>query len=440
MSKHYPIARGIALASLALALILPAMTHAASLPPATATPIQHFVVLMEEDRSFDSYFSNYPGTEPIPRNTCVPMGQEAGNCLKPYSLHDHTLDHLSETQRKYSNLLTLGYYTDQEVPYFWNVAEQYVLFDHYFSSVKSSNGTISPNKMYAIAGTAVTSTKVTIGGYDHFTTIFDRLHAKGIPWKMYVQGYNAGVNFRSVKAGDKVPNQITKVPLLSFGRFIDNPTLKANIVDLDEYYNDLHNGTLPAVSYLVVNGATAATSGNLLVAQRHLKSVMQALMRSSVWDSSALLWTHDQSGGWYDHVTPPTVNKSNLGLRVPAMLISPYARIGKVDSTVLEHSSIIKFIEYNWNLESLGQHDKTANSVVVGFDFNQKPRPSTYLSMTRSVVIDTETVKPARIWIFVLYGIAWVIAILIMATLLIGLPQRASLLSTHIASPRQSIS
>ncbi len=439
MSKHRLIS-GLLLAALAFVLAAPAVSQAKfSTDTATVTPIQHFVVLMEEDRSFDSYFANYPGTPRLADNTCVALSPVAGNCARPYSLHDQPVERLSDAQRKHTGLFTLGHYTDQDAPYFWNVAEQYVLFDHYFSSVKSSPGAISPNKLYAIAGTALTSTKVTTGGYDRFTTIFDRLQAKGIPWKMYVQNYDARVNFRSLKVGDKIPNQITKVPLLSFGRFIDDPRLAANIVDLDEYYTDLQNGTLPAVSYLIPNGASEPTSGSLLIGQRHLKSAMQALMRSSIWNTSALLWTHDQSGGWYDHVSPQPYNPK-MGLRVPAMLISPYARVGHVNSTVLEHSSIIKFIQNNWKLEPLGQQDKQASDFLTAFDFTQQPRLAEYLPMTRVVANNNVTVTPPRLWIFVLYGIAWSIAAVTMAFLLIGLPSLASLRSSSIASPRQSIS
>jgi phospholipase C len=408
----------------------------------TITPIQHFVVLMEEDRSFDSYFANFPGTSAIADSGCVAVGPTPDNCQKPYPLDARSLEKLSESQRKYSSLFTLGHYTDQEVPFFWNVAEQYVLFDHYFSSVKSISGAISPNKLYAIAGTASASTKITTGGYDRFTTIFDRLQAKGVSWKMYVQDYDAAITFRSVKAGDKVPKQLNKVPLLSFGRFIDDPQLAANIVDLDEYYADLKSGSLPAVSYLVANGAGEPTSSSLLVGQRHLKTVMQALMRSSVWNTSALLWTHDQSGGWYDHVAPPQMDNAKFGLRVPAMLISPFVRPRQIDSTVLEHSSIIKFIQHNWSLEPLGQQVTTANNFLTAFDFTQVPRPAEYLPMSRVVMNHAPVDTPNRMWIFVLYGAAWLIGSGVIVVLLIGVPGGMLKPSTPIsvASPRQSIS
>ena len=129
-----------------------------------------------------------------------------------------------------------------------------------------------------------------------------------------------------------------------------------------------------------------------------------------------MLWTHDQPGGWYDHVVPPRVDDLGLGLRVPAMLISPYALPGKVDSTVLEHSAILKFIEYNWGLRSLTQRDANANNLLSAFNFEQPPRPAEFLPMTRSplkAVAQNATAKrePVRSWIYILYGAALVIAV-----------------------------
>ena len=377
----------------------------------TKTPIQHFVVLMEEDRSFDSLFGSYPGVNGIPTETCVPFGPAPNECAKPYIPDDRTVRKLDKAAHKYSGFFTLAHYTDKHAPYYWNVAERYVLFDHYFSSVNESIGAANLNKLYSVAATYSKATKISTQGYGGLPTIFDRLEAQGISWKFYVQDYNPGITFRNIIRGQALPKQIVKVPLLNFARFIDDAKLAKHIVDLKEYYEDLAHGTLPAVSYIAANGASEPTPKGLTEGQLHLKVVAQELMRSSAWDTAALLWTHDQTGGWYDHVVPPQVDDYGLGLRVPAILISPYALQGKVDSTLLEHSSILKFIAYNWALKPLTQRDKNANNLLSAFDFGQTPRPAEFLPMARATANTPERREPVRSWIFIFYSAALVIAV-----------------------------
>jgi phospholipase C len=100
------------------------------------------------------------------------------------------------------------------------------------------------------------------------------------------------------------------------------------------------------------------------------------------------------------------------------MLISPYALHGKIDSTPLEHSSILKFIEYNWSLDPLAQRDANASNILTAFDFQQSPRPGEFLPMERATRAVTSSPEPRRAWIFVLYGGALVIAIIVFTALL----------------------
>jgi len=155
--------------------------------------------------------------------------------------------------------------------------------------------------------------------------------------------------------------------------------------------------------------------------QLHLKIVTQELMRSSAWKTSALLWTHDEAGGWYDHVTPPKLDEYGLGPRVPAMMISPYALQGKVDSTLLEHSSILAFIEHNWGLRPLTQRDARANNLMSAFNFEQPPRPAEFLPMTRVNATTLNRREPNRQWIFVFYGAALVTAVTLFGMLTLAL-------------------
>lgn len=416
MSRRFIVA-GLALA-LGMATLPPVAQAQSAQPPQPRTPIQHFIVLMEEKRSFDSYFGGYPGAEVIPEDACVLLDAADKTCTKPKATQEDTVALLDAPARRYAGYITLDHFTDKQVPFYWNVADRFVLFDHYFSSVQSKLNATNRNQMQWVAGVTVKSERIPPKGYGNLRTIFDRLEARGISWKFYVEDYNAAITFRSRQPNEALPRQIVKVPLLNLARFIDDPALSKRIVDLKEYYTDLQNGTLPAVSYIVANGASEPTPKSLTLGQRHLKTVMQELMRSSAWPASALLWTHDQSGGWYDHVEPPQVDEFGLGLRVPAMLISPYALAGKVDSTVLEHSSILKFIEYNWDLAPLSTRDANANNFLGAFNFEAGPRAAEFLPWERATLISRTPREPVRLWIFVFYGATLALAIVLMGMLL----------------------
>ena len=106
-------------------------------------------------------------------------------------------------------------------------------------------------------------------------------------------------------------------------------------------------------------------------------------MRSPEWSSTAFVLTYDSWGGWYDHVRPPTVDRYGYGFRVPALLVSPYARHGAIDHTTLDFTSILRFIEDNWHLAPLAQRDASANSIASAFDFSAPPRAAEIVPTSR---------------------------------------------------------
>ena len=181
-------------------------------------------------------------------------------------------------------------------------------------------------------------------------TIFDRLQEAGVTWKFYVQNYDAGLNYRTshLYPGNRA-SQVIWVPLLNMDRFLDDPALASHIVDLNEYPEDMINGALPQVAYLVPSGPSEHPPSSIMSGQRFVKTLIQMLMQSDYWDRSAFLWTYDDWGGWYDHVRPPRVDAHGYGFRVPALLVSAYARRGCIDSTTPDYTSILQFISDNWN-------------------------------------------------------------------------------------------
>jgi phospholipase C len=205
--------------------------------------------------------------------------------------------------------------------------------------------------------------------------------------------------------------------LLNFDRFIDNPALNKNIVDLNQIYDDLHGNTLPAVSFITPSGASEHPPGSIQTGQAFTRSLIQEIMRSKYWNNTAFLLMYDDWGGWYDHVVPPQVDSAGYGMRVPGILVSAYARQGYIDSTQLDFTSALKFIEQNWNVQALTKRDASANNFIEAFNFDAGPRPAVYISSVRT----TAPVKTAvPVWVIVvLYAIAILLPVVVIGTALI---------------------
>jgi phospholipase C len=323
--------------------------------------------------------------------------------------------------------LVMGHYDDRDIPYYWNVADDFTLFDRFFTS---SNGGSLSNHMYWVTGTSGTGTgeSVPVGGFDEPKTIFDRLEEKGVSWKFYVQNYDPRITFRSKTLGDR-GSQVVWVPLLNYARIIDNPKMFANIVPMEQFYEDVRRGTLPSVSYIVPSGSSEHPPGSIKAGETFVRTIVNAVMRSSSWSSSAFMWQYDDWGGWYDHVRPPQVDAHGYGFRTPALLVSPYARKGHIESKTMDFTSILKFIEDNWGLEPLAERDRKANSLAPAFDFTQPPRKAEFLSRDRHV---TTPKPPRRSAVYVGYGAASLFAGLVVCVAGLGDVQRRRRLRSRI--------
>jgi phospholipase C len=391
----------------------------------TDTPIKHFVVLMQENHSFDNYFGNYPGADGVPAGTCMPVdptGATSTECVKPFhiggkaivdmghnsAIHDAEFNGGAMNgfisafvhQRNAGNE-AMGFYDDRDIPYYWNVADNYVLFDRLFTS--AAGGSVW-NHMFWATGSPGNPVADALRpeGFDDVPTIFDRLQAAGISWKFYVQNYKPEITFRNPGSGDS-GSQVVWVPPLNYNRFLDDPALHSRIVGMDQYYEDLHNGTLPAVSFMVPAGASEHPPGSIQSGERFVRGLVTELMRSSAWNSSAFMWTYDDWGGWYDHVPPAAVDQYGYGFRSPALLVSPYAKPGHVDHTTLDFTSELKFIESNWGVAPLAERDRNANDIRSAFDFDSPARAPVLLDRSRTVTAVPDTRTTA---VYLTYGAA----------------------------------
>jgi phospholipase C len=149
-----------------------------------------------------------------------------------------------------------------------------------------------------------------------------------------------------------------------------------NVVPWTQYLTDVKAGTLPPVAWLTPPFAQSEhPPTSMCVGENWTVRVLNALMRSPEWSSTAVVLTWDDFGGFYDHVAPPHVDLYGLGPRVPALIISPYARPGYIDHTGYEFASVLRFIETIFDVPPLTMRDATSNDMLGAFDFSQPPLP-----------------------------------------------------------------
>ncbi|HEV3091673.1 MAG TPA: alkaline phosphatase family protein [Candidatus Cybelea sp.] len=423
--------------------------------------IQHVIVVMQENRSFDSYFGTYPGADGIPMRdgtplVCVPNAQ-TGECVKPY--HDFNdentggphgalaadadidkgkMDGFIDVMQgalstggcptdiptcvvKGHERSVMGYHTAAELPNYWAYAQNFVLQDHMFSPVRSwslpahlymvSEWSASCAKLDDPAGCkpdrrGVTATdfprdfwagkKEQVRGRPDYpwTDLTYLLHAAGVSWAYYVMdGFEPDCEGDQVSCKLRVQSARTPGiwnPLPSFTDVKADGQLP-NVKDTSVFFKDLRDGTLPAVVWLAPgNRYSEHPPGLVSAGQDYVTGVVNAVMRSGYWDSTAIFLSWDDWGGFYDHVAPPNVNFFGYGLRVPGLVIGAYARRGYVDHQTLSHDAYVKFIEDDFldgrrlDPATDGRPDprtsEPENAPQLGdlrndFDFTAPPRP-----------------------------------------------------------------
>jgi phospholipase C len=339
-----------------------------------ATPIQHIVILFQENHGFDNYFGTYPGANGL--NATVALPVEKGSCVtaSPFhlsSLHPPSLDNSQATARdayhngsmdrfvvaEHTNE-TMGYYDSRDIPYYWDYASQFVLMDNFFSSVM---GPSLPNHLYLIAGQSGNLTTNVQYIQSSFPVIMDELNSRGITWKYYAGSANDSARFTAI--------------LPDFASLQTNASWSENLAPNSAFTSDVRNGTLPNVTWVMpMASQDEHPPHNITAGEHYVVSTINTIMQSEYWNSTAIFVTWDDWGGWYDHVAPPQVDSLGLGFRVPCLVISPYAKQGYVDHTQGDFTSILKFIETTYSLPPLTSRDAAASNMLEAFDFSQAPR------------------------------------------------------------------
>lgn len=358
----------------------------------TATPIKHVIVIMEENHSFDNLFGTFAGANGIPTGVCAPDPATAG-CDPPFhnpAGYTHDLPHgerdtvadvngglmngfvrREQATCKCTTHESMGYYDATDVPIFWRYAQDYTLQDRLFEPDKSWS---YPSHLFMVSGWSAVCTSTTdpmscepdasprdklLGStwpanQLPWTDLTWLLHRAGVSWSYYVApGTEPDCTPTGCNAGQNKGTPSYWNPLPWFYDVQRDGEL-GNIKGLDQFYAEAGSGTLPAVSWIVPNHHDSdhpnAGSGSApnFASEPYIVKLINAVESSSEWDSTAILLTWDDWGGEYDHVVPPTVDSLGFGLRVPGILVSPYARNGYVDDQVLSFDAYNKFIEDNF--------------------------------------------------------------------------------------------
>jgi phospholipase C len=381
----------------------PVFVDATSFP--TRWPIKHVVFLIKENRTFDNLFGTFPGADgastgmddgverPLFRGTegrtyddiphCYDCAIEAWN----HGLMDGFNQGASADRWAYTQL-----HKDQ-LPNYWHWASQNVLFDNFFASAQ---GPSFPNHLYAIAAQSggahdnprrvpgtlgsntfgcdapdsqlveVVDSEGTIEKIPpcfDFRTEGDLLNRARIPWAYYA-------------ASEQQKGYIWSA-YSAIRRYREHPVhWQTHIRPVDQVIRDVQRNHLPPITWVTPRFEVSEhPEFSFCQGERWSTQVIDAIMRSPMWKDTAIFLTWDDYGGFYDHVPPPQVDDFGFGFRVPMLVISPYAKEGKVSHELGEFSSVLRFIEDNWGLSTLTPRDRHATPMHSAFDFTQPPRP-----------------------------------------------------------------
>ncbi|MGA8533244.1 MAG: alkaline phosphatase family protein [Candidatus Tumulicola sp.] len=391
------------------------------LKPSSAGKIEHVVIIIQENRSFDNLFQGFPGADTqaygyahdgkrIPLQpldfkvlwdvshnaqayflACNGWGPIPGMHCKMNGFNEEKVNCGGTGEAPCPNPHPQYTYVPQSQtkPYF-AMASQYVLADKTFAS--NFDGSSFVSHQYLIAGQSQSAvnyplhppwgcdggpndtiqTVTSRRGYGapiqacfDYQTLGDELDAAGLSWRYYAanidQIYHGGIwsAYQAVKHIRNGPDWSKHV--------ISPPT---------DFFKDVARGSLPAVSWITPTCKNSDHAGCDTDQGPHwVATLVNAVGKSKYWDSTAIFVMWDDYGGWYDHVPPPFVNYDGLGIRVPLIVISPFAKQGYVSHVRYENGSILKFVEDRFGLQRLAASDTRANSPEADcFDFSQPPR------------------------------------------------------------------
>jgi phospholipase C len=419
--------------------------------PGGLTKLDHLIFIVQENRSFDHYFGTFPRANGLPRkggrvDVCIP-NPKLGRCARAYRTtaqrslggpHDEEASAIdidggrmdgfaratgihrcfTAPSTPFCRPLTgpdgqpdvVSYHTAESIPNYWTYARNFVLEDRMFGPQDSWT---LPAHLYLMSGWSAacrhpknvdtcrsnvdledpryvwTYGEEPVYGWTDITRLLDD---EGVSWGYFVgDGTCWDPPCAPVKGGSSAP---ARNPLPGFVKSA-RTDLEDNILTHTRFRTMAHNGNLPAVSWIVpyagVSEHPNGAIGTVKAGQAYVTRLINSVMQGPEWDASAIFLTWDDWGGFYDHVRPPVVDINGYGLRVPGLVISPYAKRGFIDHQTLSFDAYLKLIEDRFlggrRLPKEGRPRVRERAGILGdlrrsFDFTQDPRNPMVLDPT----------------------------------------------------------
>ncbi len=329
---------------------------------AAETPIEHVVLVMQENRSFDHYFGLFPGADGLPPCADVRRAPSLTLLDPPHGSDSARAEYANpEAFELLGGAKTRTYYTGEDIPYYWALAHRFALCDRYFSSVL---GPTFPNRLYSVAASS--------GGFKDNPssidpallprpTLVDRLDEAKVSWGCYLANLPASYQ-PSPDAPPLSFNPVTYYP----ERRADRRALRT----YDDFLADAGRGTLPAVSWVVSQDPLSEhPAASIDWGERFVALTVNSIAAGPAWNRTAIVFNYDENGGFYDHVVPPTVDDRGLGFRTPCIVISPWVKPGHISRQVYDHTSVIAFVRSVFGLRPLNAREASAQALDDVFDF-----------------------------------------------------------------------
>ncbi|MCL5266677.1 MAG: phospholipase [Bacteroidetes bacterium] len=431
--------------------------------------IKHIIIIMQENRSLDSYFGTFPGADGIPMKNSVPTvgvrDPKTGKIVRPYhdpddrnfdgphmavdafsdvddgrmdgflaqaekedkrfqgmaALKDSYKELGSSSLKGYKEMIytdngrpvarppyldVMGYHDQREIPNYWAYAKNFVLQDHMFEpilswsfpthlcmvSAWSANAVIPGDPMSCVSALEEVKDRTDDDPVPFaWTDITYLLHKTHVSWVYYLDEDSLlrKPEYNWMDIPDKTVPTIWDV--LPGFTTVHEDSQVANVQVIANFFKAAKEGNLPEVSWVIPNFKDSEHPPSLIsVGQAYVTRVINAVMKSPDWNSTAIFLSWDDWGGFYDHVAPPRVDELGYGIRVPGIVISPYARKGYIDHQILSHDAYLKFIEDDFlggqridpktdgrpdSRPDVRENNPLLGNLVNDFDFSQPPRP-----------------------------------------------------------------
>ena len=353
---------------------------------ATLSDVRHIVIILKENHTFDNYFGLFPGADGS--TTGMHEGTLLALTRAPVVPASDLPHRRADALRVWDNGLiddfvypgAYAQYSESEIPTYWAFARSYVLADNFFTSVM---GPSFPNHLFTIFGTSFgavnnprhndgklsaqwgcdSTPDVTVlmeDGSHHRPcwddrTVIDEMDDANVSWKFY---------------GDTKDGYAwTEVASIRHIRYGSD---WSNVVPFQRFVRDAKSGALPAVSWVTTDFANSEhPPSDVRVGEALTEAMIDAVQNGPDAASTVIFVSWDDYGGWYDHVPPPQVDATGYGLRVPLIIVSPFAKRGYVFHGESDFASLPKFVEQVFGLRAMGPRDASAGDLLGVFNFSR---------------------------------------------------------------------